>query len=113
MPCGISQLKTNISQHLAARCHELHLRLRQGEKRKFCWQTQTDKERQVTLSGDEIIGNIIQNTMALIPIAVSPHSRIGSLFECFLYGEESYPMDFYSNDRPNDKQAEQLARSAS
>ena len=71
--CVTSRPKPNLSQPQAARHHELNLRLRQGEKRKFCRQAQTDTERQVTLSGDEVIGNIIENNMALIPTAVSPH----------------------------------------
>ena len=37
--------------------------------------------------------------MALLPVAVSPHGRLGGLFERFLYGKDPLPMPDYVEDR--------------
>ena len=46
--------------------------------------------------------------MALLPIAVSPHGRIGSLFRRFLYGEDPMPLPDFCTTHPRAKEAAQL-----
>eukprot|EP00581_Thalassiosira_minuscula_P001496 CAMPEP_0183749514 /NCGR_PEP_ID=MMETSP0737-20130205/68324_1 /TAXON_ID=385413 /ORGANISM="Thalassiosira miniscula, Strain CCMP1093" /LENGTH=182 /DNA_ID=CAMNT_0025985271 /DNA_START=640 /DNA_END=1185 /DNA_ORIENTATION=+ len=90
--CTTSKPSTSKSlTTLAARKTELQMRLRKYEKAKFCRQRQSDKETTISLTGDEIIGDIIQSDMALIPIAVAPHGTFGSLFQRFLYGIDAIP----------------------
>ena len=57
----------------AARKKEVYLRLRKGEKMKFRRHGKTDKTTMITITGDEIIADIIRNNMALLSIAISPH----------------------------------------
>eukprot|EP00581_Thalassiosira_minuscula_P015013 CAMPEP_0183735064 /NCGR_PEP_ID=MMETSP0737-20130205/45556_1 /TAXON_ID=385413 /ORGANISM="Thalassiosira miniscula, Strain CCMP1093" /LENGTH=69 /DNA_ID=CAMNT_0025968711 /DNA_START=652 /DNA_END=858 /DNA_ORIENTATION=- len=55
--------------------------------------------------------------MALIPVAVSPHGTLGSLFQRFMHGEDAPPPSDYKTkrkiavDRSNAIRAEQLTRS--
>jgi hypothetical protein len=88
------------------------LRLRKGEKGKFMRRGKTDKETMMTLTGDQIIGEIINNNMALLPIAISPHGHLGSLFERFLYGRDPMPIPKYKSNRPNGLAAAKLASSS-
>jgi hypothetical protein len=96
----------------AARKKEIKLRLRDGEKGKFCRKGKTCKETGITLTGDEIIKEIIDDDMALVPVAVSPHGHIGSLFERFLYGTDAMEMADYIDTRIHAEAADRLARSA-
>ena len=69
---------TRVTPTRAARKNELKLRLSDGEKGKFCRRGKTCKETQITLTGDEIIGEIISDGMVLVPISVSPHGHVGA-----------------------------------
>ena len=73
----------------------------------ICRQAQTGEERQVTLSGDEIIGNVSENNMDLIPIVVSPHGRIGNPFVFFV--RRSVLPNGFPFRQPPQRQAEALA----
>ena len=95
----------------SARRKELKLRLREGERMKFQRKGKSDKGTQVTLSGEEIIEYIIRNNMALIPIAVSPHGHLGSLFERFLYDVDSIPITNFTDGRVQAEAASRVARS--
>ena len=64
-----------------------------------------------TLTGDEIIGEIISDGMALVPISVSPHGHVGSLFERFLYGKDADPSPQFNDKRIHAAAADRVARS--
>lgn len=70
---------------------EIKLRLRDGEKAKFQRRGKTDRETNVTLSGDGMIGEVLNLNMALLPVAIGPHGSCGSLFERLLYGVDALP----------------------
>ena len=72
----------------AAHKKETKLCLRTGAKGKFCCNGKTCKETGITLTGDEIIGEIIRENMALLPVSFSAHGRLESLIEHFLYGTD-------------------------
>ena len=84
-----------------------------GEREKFCRKGKTCKDTGagVTLTGDEIIGEITKDNMALIPIAISPHGRIGSLFERFIYGTDAIRQPPFPPDRKQASAADRVARS--
>ena len=74
------------SKSKAARISDINMRLRLGEKSKFQRQGKTDTETGITLTGDEIIGDILKDNNAFVPIAVSPHGRTSSLWNRHMYG---------------------------
>ena len=78
---------------------------------KFQRRGKSDKATKVTLSGDEIIGDIIRSCKALIPIAVSPHGHLGSLIERFLYGTDALPITNFTDGRVHAEAASRVARS--
>ena len=94
-----------------ARSNEYKLRLREGERDKFQRKGASCQDTMVTMSGDEMIGSIIKNMMALVPIAITAHGRLGSLFERFLYGDDALPPPSFSDDRPNAAAAWRVATS--
>ena len=49
--------------------------------------------------------------MALVPIAITAHGRIGSLFERFLYGNDTLPPPTFAEDRPHASAAWRVATS--
>ena len=87
------------------------IRLRDGEKEKFCRKGHTDKGSSTTLTGDEIIGEILNTNSALIPITVTEFGQFGSLFERFLFGREALKIPNFSDNQKNAKAAAKLARS--
>jgi hypothetical protein len=94
-----------------ARKNEIKLRLREGERKKFQRRGRSDKDTQMTLSGDDITGEYLRQNMALLPFAVSPHGRLGSLAEQFLYGSDPLPVPDFAADRPNALAAARICRS--
>ena len=52
--------------------------------------SRTDKTSQITLTGEQIIGELYQSNMQLIPFAVSPLGLFGPTIEHFLYGTEPH-----------------------
>ena len=94
----------------AAREKEIYLRLRNGEKLKFQRRGKTDKSTMITMTGDQIMGDIIRNNMALLPIAISPHGKFGSIFNRFLYGNDPLPLPDFAEGRVNAEAAARIAR---
>ena len=86
-------------------------RLRDGEKEKFCRKGHTDKGSNTTLTGDEIIGEILNTNSALLPITVTEFGQFGSLFERFLFGREAIKIPNFSDNQQNTKEAAKLAHS--
>ena len=78
---------------------------------KFQRKGKTDIGTQITYSGDEIIGNIIKSNKCLIPISVSPHGNLGSLFRRFMYGEDALPITNFTDGRVHAEAASRVARS--
>mmetsp|Transcript_7697 Transcript_7697/g.16747 ORF Transcript_7697/g.16747 Transcript_7697/m.16747 type:complete len:212 (-) Transcript_7697:698-1333(-) len=72
----------------------------------------TDKETTISLTGDDIIGDILNSNMALIPITVGQHGTFGSLFQRFIYDIDAIPSPDSPHDRQNAAKADRLARSA-
>ena len=52
--------------------------------------SRTDKTSQITLTGEQIIGELYKSNMQLIPFAVSPLGLFGPTIEHFLYGIEPH-----------------------
>ena len=76
------------------------MRLRDGEKGKFVRVNgATNKLTGLTLSGDQIIGEMIKSNEVLIPMAVDPWGKFGDIFKHFLYGSKRPPplLDYTSN----------------
>ena len=96
-----SNTKYKLTSSRRARKNELQLRLRTGEKGKVCRTGNSDKHFQTTLTGEDITKNILNDTMALCPISVSPHGHTGSLFERFLHGTGPFPSDDVPESRPH------------
>ena len=81
-----------------------------GEKKKFERpRGGTNNVTGVTLTGDEAIGQIIDQNQALIPIAIGPFGEIGDLFKRFLYGTAPKSLPIISNSKPNAQRALDLA----
>ena len=92
--------------------NNLHLRLKEGDKKKFCRRGKTDKSNQITYSGEEICRLINNNNMTLTPAPVTPHGHTGPLFNRFLYGSDADPHPTFKN-KPHAQECERIARSAS
>ena len=56
---------------------------------------------QASLTGDQIIGELIRLTTLLIPAAISPHGRWGPLFHLFLFGTLAVEQKPFPLWRPN------------
>ena len=94
----------------AARKNEIKLRLRDGERGKFMRQGGSDASTGITMTGDEIIQDIILQDFCLIPTAVSPHGTTGSLFDRFMYGTDPLPLPNYDDDHKHAAAADRVAR---
>ena len=70
----------------------------------------TDKKTNVTLSGDEIIGELTNSHQALIPWSISPYGKFGDLSSRFWYGTNTIDLSSGINKR-HAKSAAKLARS--
>jgi hypothetical protein len=95
----------------AAHLNPTKLRLREGERMKFQRVGKTDQDTMISLTGDEIIGDIIQHNMALVPIPISPHGSMGTLFHRFLTNARVGPPPIFHADRPNATEAYNIAKS--
>ncbi len=96
----------------AARKTEIKLRLRTGEKMKFQRKGRTDQDTGISMSGDEMIGDMLQRGKALAPISVSPHGSVGGIFERIWTGAEPYPAPSFADGRPNAEAAWKIATSS-
>jgi hypothetical protein len=61
------------------------------------------------LSADEVIGEILDNNNAFIPIAVGPFGELGSLFRRFIERYHPLPLPTFSSERPNARRAAERA----
>ena len=92
---------TSSSPISQATCsQELFLRLRGGEKKKFCRDGKTDKENDVSYSGDESMSLIEGDNMVLVPAAFTPHGHTIPLFNRLMYGHDTKP-HWTLRNRPN------------
>ena len=107
----IKSTPLSSSKSKAARLNEINMRLRLGEKSKFQRQGKTDKETGITLTGDDIIGDILQHNNAFIPIAISPHGRTSSLWNRHMYGTAAMDCPDFATDRIHAAAAYRLADS--
>ena len=69
----------------------------------------TDKETMISYTGDEIIGEILKENMALIPIAISPHGHTSGLWNRHMYGTSPMPCPDFDAKRINAPAAYKLA----
>jgi hypothetical protein len=107
-PCHPPTPNTSLA---AAQPNPTKLRLQEGERMKFQRTGKTDQDTMMSLSGDEIIGDIIHNNMALIPIPVTPHGSLGALFNRFLSNTTVGQPPSFPTSRPNATAAYDIARS--
>jgi hypothetical protein len=82
--------------------------LREKEKEKLAPCGMGVKTSRAYVSGEEIIGSLLNSDKVLIPMAISPYGRIGHMMHAFLYGidpssPDNIPIKF-SHTRPNAQQ---------
>jgi len=101
-PPSIASFSTKLQTNKKT---ESEIRLRDAEREKFCRRGHTDKGSNTTLSGDEIIGEILKTSSALIPITVTEFGQFGSLFERFLFGKEAMKIPNFTENQQNAKKS--------
>ena len=95
-----------------AQYNNLNLQLEEGEQNKFQRSRGgTDPLTKESLSGDQIIGEIIDNNMALLPMAITPFGKFGPIANRFWYGTSAHipPKLYTSRDKPNAIKAAKLS----
>ena len=91
----INTTESSASTSANARFQNTLLRLQAGEQKKLerpRGGSKTNGRTQVTLSGDEITGEIVNKNMVMIPFLISLYGMFGSLISRFLYGTEPLPL---------------------
>jgi hypothetical protein len=78
---------------------DLHLQV--FEKWKLNHDNKCDPVIGSSISGDEVIGNLIHNSMTLIPFAIDPFGHLGSLLCTFLFGTTPTSPLTFPLSRPN------------
>ena len=106
----IPSAASSSSASQSARKHESIRRLRDAEQMKFCRDDYTN-DSGFTLSGDAIIGDILDSHAALIPIAVTEFGQFGPLFRRFCFNGAAFPLNISKSKFPNAHAADILARS--
>ena len=101
----------STSKSRAARKTDINMRLLLGERGKFQRRGKTDKQTMISLTGDEIIGDILKHNMGFIPIAISPHGRTSGLFNRHMYGTPVAPCPEFDKKRIHAPAAYRLAAS--
>ena len=107
----ISSAASSSAASQTAQNKESNVRLQDGEQKKFNREAYTNDDTGVTLTGDEIIGEILTTNSALIPFTVTEFGQLGSLAQRFLYGTDAMPLPQFDDDQVNAKAAAELARS--
>ena len=106
----VSSLPEFSTRTNTARKNEVKLRLRKGEKGKFQRKRKTDKDTQITMSGDQMMQHLLNNGMVLLPLAITAH---GHLETCL---NASYTAQMTSAIMPkfddNHSKAHEMAREA-
>jgi hypothetical protein len=70
------------------------------ERGKLMRAGKSDTYNHITLTGDQIIHNLLSNDKALIPAAISPLGRWGHMFHFFLFGRRRNPHPTFPATRP-------------
>ena len=86
--------------------------MEEGEQNKFQRSRGgTDPLTKESLSGDQIIGEIIDNNMALLPMAITPFGKFGQIANRFWYGTSAHipPKLYTSQNKPNAIKAAKLS----
>ena len=107
----ISSAASSSAASQTAQQKDSNTRLCDGERKKYRRNGYTDKDTGVTLTGDEIIGEILSTNCALVPITVTEFGQLGSLACRFLYGTAAMTIPTFNDDEVNAKAAAELARS--
>ena len=107
----ISSAVSSSTASQIAQKKESDMRLQDGEQKKFSRNAYTNPDTGVTLTGDEIIGEILDTNSALIPITVTEFGQLGSLARRFFYGTAAMKLPTFGVNEPNAKLAAELARS--
>ena len=107
----ISSAASSSAASRTAQHKESNVRLQDGEQKKFAREAYTNGDSGVTLTGDEIIGEILSSNSALIPFTVTEFGQLGSLAQRFLYGTDAMALPHFDDDQVNAKAAAELARS--
>jgi len=94
------QVASNRPSAVAATEH-----LRQKEKEKLARLGMGTKGSSTFITGEQIIGNLLDNDKVLIPMAISPYGRMGHMWEIFIFGHDPNnpdhaPIKFF-HTRPN------------
>ena len=84
----------------AARAKALFPRPREGEKEKFRRDGKTDEKHSISYGGDDIMGLVERDHMALMPAVFSTHGHAGPLFHRRVYGHDAAPHPTFEN-RPH------------
>ena len=71
------------------------------EKRKLCRGNKRDQDSGQQIKGDDVIGDIMQAGMTLLPFAIDPFGRIGPLARTFLFGTSPLTPLTFPASRPN------------
>ena len=80
-----------------------------GRKEKFDRGGHRDKDMGTTLSGQEIIQEVIKTNSALIPITVTELVQLGTLYKRFIYGKDTIPLPLFNKDKIHTESAARLA----
>ena len=108
----ISSAASSSAASQTAQNKESNVRLQDGEQKKFNREAYTNDDTGVTLTGDEIIGEILTTNSALIPFTVTEFGQLGSLVQRLLYGTDAMALPHFDDDQVNAKAAAELARTS-
>ena len=95
-----------------AQPNHIQLQLQEGEKAKYHRQKGgTNPVTKETLSGDQIVGELLDDGMSLVPMAVSPYGLFGGASQRFWYGTEKHYYPPPKLSKPNAIRAANIATS--
>ena len=106
----ISSNASTATQSLLNIKKDTEQRLREKELDKYSRDPYTDTSTGVTLTGEEIMGEICAAHCALVPITITEFGQFGSLFKRFMHGSDALPIPPIT-DKPNAHRLAELARS--
>jgi hypothetical protein len=106
-----SASKLDLASSQAAR-NNLHMRLKEREKKQFCRRGKTGKQNQFTCSGGEICQLTNNNIMTFISATMPPCGHTRPLLNRVLYGSDRKPHPTFRN-KPHAQEYERIARSPS
>ena len=89
---------TDVIQKLTANA-DSHLQL--AEKRKLGRVTKRDPTTGAPIPGDDVIGDILEQNMVLLPFAIDPFGRFGPILRHFLFNTAPHQHITFHPSRPN------------